>query len=216
MVLACAVVSGLEALVLRRRVARLSTLRFRRFYLVWLALLDQVLVISVLPGRQHIVLDVANLLSYMAAGVFVWSNRRVPGILIAGAGGALNLVAMAFNGGTMPASASALAASGWRPQPGHFANSAVVAHPKLAFLGDIFATPRWLPAHDVFSVGDVLIVFAVAVLVYRTCASAPATSAPATSAPSPARAPSPAPVTSTAATPVRAVSTGAGARAPTS
>ena len=75
----------------------------------------------------------------------------------------------------MPASASALAASGWRPQPGHFTNSAVVAHPKLAVLGDIFATPRWLPAHDVFSIGDVLIVLAVGLLVYKTCASGPDT-----------------------------------------
>jgi hypothetical protein len=167
------VVVVIEAIVLRGKLARLATIRFRRFYLVWLALLDQVLVISVLPGRQHLVLDVANVLSYVAAGLFVWSNRRIPGVLFVGAGGALNVVAIVSNGGTMPASASALAASGWRPQPGHFTNSAVVAHPKLAVLGDIFATPRWLPAHDVFSVGDVIIVMAVAVLVYRTCAAKP-------------------------------------------
>jgi hypothetical protein len=77
------------------------------------------------------------------------------------------------NGGTMPASAAALSASGWRPAPGHFTNSAVVPHPKLSILGDIFATPRWLPAHDVFSIGDVLIVAAVALLVYKTCQDAP-------------------------------------------
>lgn len=161
---------AVEAIVLRGRLALLATIRFRSFYLVWLALLDQVLVISVLPGGQHLVLDIANLLSYVAAGVFVWTNRRIPGVLLVGAGGALNVIAIVSNGGTMPASASALAASGWRAQPGHFTNSAVVAHPKLAVLGDIFATPRWIPGHDVFSVGDVLIVMAVAVLVYRTCA----------------------------------------------
>ena len=176
-VLACAVTVAAESLVLRRRMARLARLRLRRFYLVWLALLDQVLVISVLPGREHLVLDIANLLSYVAAGLFLWSNRRIPGILLLGAGGALNLIAIATNGGTMPASASALAASGWRPQPGHFTNSAVVAHPRLLFLGDIFATPRWFPAHDVFSIGDVLIVIAVAVLVYRTCRDEPVTGA---------------------------------------
>jgi hypothetical protein len=172
-VLACAFVVAVEALVLRRRLARLFDLRFRHFYLVWLALLDQVLVISVLPGHDHLVLDIANLLSYGAAGLFVWSNRHLPGILLVGAGGALNLLVIAANGGTMPASAGALAASGWRPQPGHFTNSAVVTDPKLSFLGDIFATPRWIPAHDVFSIGDVLIVIAVAILVYRTCAAGP-------------------------------------------
>ncbi len=172
-VLACAVVVAVEALWLRRRLARLFALRFRRFYLVWLALVDQVLVISVLPGRDHLVLNFANLLSYAAAGLFVWSNRRLPGILLVGAGGALNLLVIAVNAGTMPASSGALAASGWRPQPGHFTNSAVVTHPKLSFLGDIFATPRWFPAHDVFSIGDVLIVVAVAALVYRTCTAVP-------------------------------------------
>jgi Family of unknown function (DUF5317) len=173
-VAACAVIVAFEALVLRRRMARLATLRFKHMYLVWVALVDQVLVISVLPDHQHLTLDIADLLSYVAAGAFLWTNRRVPGLLLVGAGGALNLIAIGANGGTMPASASALAASGWRPQPGHFTNSAVVAHPKLSFLGDIFATPRWIPFHDVFSVGDVLIVIAVAVLVYKTCTAEPA------------------------------------------
>jgi hypothetical protein len=54
----------------------------------------------------------------------------------------------------------------------------VVAHAKLAPLGDIFATPRWFPAHDVFSIGDVLIVVAVGVLVYRTCSTVDPTDAP--------------------------------------
>jgi hypothetical protein len=142
-------------------------------YLVWIALVDQILVISFLPGRWHVALDVADVLSYVAAGAFIWSNRKIPGVLLVGLGGALNLLAIGLNGGTMPASASALKASGWKAAPGHFTNSAVVAHPKLGFLGDIFSTPRWMPAHDVFSIGDILIVLAVGVLVYRTCARAP-------------------------------------------
>jgi Family of unknown function (DUF5317) len=168
-VFACLVVIALEAVFLRGRLKKLAGLRFRRIYLVWLALLDQVLVISILPGGHHLVLDIANLLSYLAAAAFVWSNRRIPGFLLLAAGGALNLVAIGANGGTMPASASALAASGWHPAPGHFVNSGVVTHPKLSFLGDIFATPHWMPFHDVFSVGDIVIVLAVAILVWRTC-----------------------------------------------
>src|SRR5580658_7975066 len=107
-VFACVVVVAVESAFLRRRLLRLGSLRFRRFYLLWLALLDQVLVISVLPGRQHLVLDIADLLSYVAAGAFVCSNRKVPGLLLVGAGGTLNIIAIAANGGTMPASASAL------------------------------------------------------------------------------------------------------------
>jgi hypothetical protein len=172
-VIACAFVVGIEALALRGKLSRLSSLRFRRFYLVWLALLDQVLVISILPGHQHVALDIANLLSYVAAGAFLWSNRHVPGVVLVGVGGGLNVAAIVANGGTMPASPSALIASGWKAQPGHFANSAVVAHARLAALGDVFATPRWFPAHDVFSVGDILIVVAVGVLVYKTCSAVP-------------------------------------------
>jgi Family of unknown function (DUF5317) len=173
-VFACLVVVAFEAIILRSRLTRLASLKFTRMYLVWLALAVQILVISVLPGGAHVALDVANLLTYAAAGFFVWSNRRIPGVLLLGFGGALNVLAMAVNGGTMPASATALRASGWHPQPGHFANSAIVAHPKLAFLGDVFASPRWMPFHDVFSVGDVVIVVAVGVLVYKTCTRLPA------------------------------------------
>ena len=177
-VFACLVVLALEAIVLRGRLARLTSLRIRRFYLVWLALANEVVVISVLPDHRHLLFAAANFLSYVLAAVFVWSNRRIPGVLLIAAGGGLNAAAIVANGGTMPASASALAASGWRPQPGHFANSAVVAHPKLALLGDIFATPRWLPGHDVFSIGDVVIVVAFGILIYKTCAAAPDTDGP--------------------------------------
>ena len=81
----------------------------------------------------------------------------------------LNLVAISANGGVMPASPSALRASGWTPAPGHFANSAAVADPRLPWLGDVFATPSWLPVHSVFSLGDIVIVAGVAVFLQQTC-----------------------------------------------
>jgi hypothetical protein len=170
-VYACLGVLCLEAIVLRRRLVRLASLQIRRIYLVWLALADQVVIICVLPGHQHLLLAAANLLSYAAAAAFVWSNRHIPGVLLIATGGLLNAAAIVANGGTMPASAKAIAASNWHPEPGHFVNSAVVPHEKLAFLGDIFATPRWLPGHDVFSIGDVVIVLAFAFLIYKSCAS---------------------------------------------
>jgi hypothetical protein len=166
---ACFVVLAGEALILRRRLVRLACVRIKRLWLVWLALLDQVLVISILPSRPHTLLAVAHVLSYALAGLFLWSNRRLPGLWLIALGGALNTVAILANGGTMPASASALATSGWRAARGHFANSAVLAHPRLAFLGDVFATPRWLPGHDVFAIGDLTIVAGVALLVWRVC-----------------------------------------------
>ena len=83
--------------------------------------------------------------------------------------GLLNLVAIAANGGVMPATRDALEASGWEPTPGHFANSALVAGPHVQFLGDVFATPSWLPVHSVFSVGDVVIVAGFALFLHETC-----------------------------------------------
>jgi hypothetical protein len=56
----------------------------------------------------------------------------------------------------MPTTAEALAASCFSEKT-VYSNSAVLADPKLPWMTDIFAMPSWIPAHNVFSVGDVLI-----------------------------------------------------------
>jgi hypothetical protein len=147
---------------------RFGRLRWRHTWLVWLALADQVLVISVLPD-SHELSAAAHLGSYVLAGLFVLLNHRSLGTLVIGAGGLLNLTAIAANGGVMPASPAALRASGWHPSPGHFANSAAVDHPRLGVIGDVFATPSWFLLHSVFSVGDVVIVVGVAMFLHETC-----------------------------------------------
>lgn len=178
----CAIVLVVEALLLRGRMARLAKLRISRLWLVFLALIDQILVISVLPDHPHFLLSAANLVSYLAAAVFIWSNRHIPGALVIGLGGAANVAAILANGGQMPASETALRASGWKPVPGHFVNSGLVSHPKLAFLGDVFSTPRWVPGRTVFSVGDVVLVLGIALLFYLSCARTPTEIAPAAGA----------------------------------
>jgi hypothetical protein len=48
-------------------------------------------------------------------------------------------------------------------------NSAVIgAGTHLGFLGDIFAAPSWMPAANVFSIGDALIVAGIALLLAVT------------------------------------------------
>jgi len=187
MVVAIALVLGLEALVLRRRLAKLAGVRIRRLWLVWIALADQLLVISILPGSAHAALDVANVASYAVGGAFLWANRHIAGTWLVGVGAGLNVLALASNGGIMPASRAALAASGWHAAAGHFQNSAYVAHAKLAFLGDIFAIPKWMPGHDVFSIGDLLIVAGVGFVVWRNSAR-PARERPTSAASGPASA----------------------------
>lgn len=149
--------------------ARLAQIRIRRVWLLWLALADQVLVISILPDSHPGALALAHIVSYLLAGACLVVNRDLPGGWFIGAGGALNGLVIALNDGTLPASAIAVRASGRELDAAHFNNSAVLAHPRLALLGDVFATPAWLPGHNVFSVGDLAIWAGLGWLLWRTC-----------------------------------------------
>jgi hypothetical protein len=151
------------------RLRRLAQVRIRHVWLVWAALVDQVLVISVIPDSHRTLLALAHIASYVAAGACVVVNRHLAGVWLIAAGGATNGLVIALNGGTLPASAGALRASGWQPSPDHFNNSALLAHPRLHLLGDIFATPPWLPGHDVFSIGDIAICLGVLWFLWHTC-----------------------------------------------
>ena len=79
-------------------------------------------------------------------------------------GGAANLVAIVANGGYMPVSPGALAAMGRLPREG-YSNSRLVDGVVLGPLTDLFAMPTWVPAANVFSVGDVLIGVGAAIAV---------------------------------------------------
>jgi hypothetical protein len=153
------------------RLGRLGEVRFRHTWVVLVALAAQVVAISVLPRADHTVLSGVHLATYAAAGAFVWLNRTVPGLLVVAAGAASNGVTIAVNGGTLPASQSALERAGLHLTPGEFLNSGVLEHPRLGFLGDVFAVPEALPLSNVFSVGDVVIVVGVAWGAHRICRS---------------------------------------------
>lgn len=108
---------------------------------------------------------VLHLASYALLVWFVVLNRRSTGVLIAGLGLSLNLLAIVANGGYMPASRTALAIAGAAYSGDTHNNSAVIgATTHLGFLSDIFAVPSWVPAANVFSIGDLLIVAGIAVL----------------------------------------------------
>jgi hypothetical protein len=165
---ACLILVLLHGLLPGSDLRRLGQIRLRHTWLVWLALADQIVVISLLPDLGA-VSEGAHLASYGLAALFAVLNFRSAGTWIVALGGGCNLLAITANGGIMPATAGALKASGWRAGPGHFANSAAVPNPRLAPLGDVFSTPPWFPVHSVFSVGDVLIVLGVAVFLHTTC-----------------------------------------------
>jgi hypothetical protein len=165
---ACLLLVLMHALLPGSDLRGLARFRLRHTWLVWLALADQIVVISVLPDLGA-VSEGAHLASYGLAALFAVLNFRSAGTWVVGIGGACNLLAITANGGTMPATSGALRASGWRATPGHFANSAALPNPRLVPLGDVFSTPPWFPVHSVFSIGDVLIVLGVALFLHSSC-----------------------------------------------
>jgi Family of unknown function (DUF5317) len=155
----------LLALLRRHAVAALRRARFRRAYLLPAALGLQVLVVNVFPRLPHAVGSVVHLVSYGMLAVFLGNNIRLPGIRLTALGAAANAVTITVNGGVLPASAAALRAAGWDPNDTGFANSASLASPHLAVLGDNYVTPSWVPFANVYSLGDVLIIAGVVLLV---------------------------------------------------
>jgi len=153
----------------RGRLALLGELRVRCAGLVVLSLGLQVLMTSVVPDAPHGVLIALHLTSYVTIAVALWANRALPGLLLIALGGGTNAAVIALNGGTLPASAGALARAGYPVDPEQFKNSGVLADPVLPWLGDIAATPAWLPFRNVISIGDVVVLLGAALLLHTAC-----------------------------------------------
>jgi hypothetical protein len=169
LILAGTVLALLLVPVLGGRLRRLADVRLTSRWLVPYALALQVLAISIVPDWPRPAVVALHASSYVIAAVFVWLNLGVPGVPLLAAGAACNALAIAVNGGQMPASPSALAKVGIEQEAGRYVNSGVVDDPRLGFLGDVFASPSWLPLQNVYSFGDLLILRGAVWLVHRTC-----------------------------------------------
>jgi hypothetical protein len=166
-----AVLLVLSPLVAGGTLRRYGDVRIRYGWVVALALVAQIIAIEVLPGAARLGLSAVHVATYLAAGAFVWFNRSVPGLWLVALGAASNGVTIALNGGTLPASASALKLAGLELDSSEFLNSGVLADPRLPWLGDVFAIPAGWPLANVFSIGDVLILCGVAWGTHRICGS---------------------------------------------
>lgn len=163
LVLALCVIGVLSPLVALRWPSGLLLNRWRLPLLIWIALIVQtVALVSHIPRGLA---ATAHIATYVVAVAFLWLNRTFPGVLVVGAGAALNGFVIALNGGTLPASASAVERAGL-VHDGDFQNSAVLDNPVLLPLGDVFAWPAPLPLANTFSIGDVLIVVGVWIAVW--------------------------------------------------
>jgi hypothetical protein len=152
------------------KLSALAGIRIKGTWLVMLALVIQVAITSVVQAWPHALLVTLHIGSYGLIAIVLWRNRHLTGLPLIALGGFSNGLVIALNGGTLPASASALARAGMPVDP-RFTNSGVLAHPILAPLGDVFATPSWLPFRNVISVGDLVALLGVAVLVHGVCHS---------------------------------------------
>lgn len=150
----------LSPLVAGRWPAGVLLHRWRWPALIWLALAVQVVMVQASLAEE--LASAMHLGTYVVAAVFLWLNRDVAGVPVVGLGALSNGGTIALNGGSLPASADAVAAAGLDHGEG-FSNSAVLEDPVLPWLGDVFAWPEPLPLANTFSVGDVLIALGVAV-----------------------------------------------------
>jgi hypothetical protein len=152
------------------RLGALAGLRLRRVWAVYVAFGLAVLGVG-LPGLPDGLRSLLLVAAYPVGAVFLAANWRVPGLPLIAVGAALNLLAIAANGGVMPASHEALAAAGLPVDQAGFQSSTALADPRLAFLGDVFAIPDAWPLSNVFSVGDLLIGAGLAWGLLRVCGS---------------------------------------------
>ncbi len=155
------------------RLEHLASVRFRLAALAGVALAIQLILFSPLAdGLSQSIVRPVYVLSTVAVVAVVLANVRLTGVLLIVVGAGLNLAAVVANGGAMPAAPGALATLGFGV--GGHTSSILVDHPALEPLTDIFALPSWLPMANVFSVGDVVIGFGVAIAIAAAMRRRPA------------------------------------------
>ncbi|CAN5585386.1 hypothetical protein BH24ACT26_BH24ACT26_20800 [soil metagenome] len=104
------------------------------------------------------------ILSNLALLVFIAGNRRMPGMLIADVGLALNLLVIVLNG-AMPVSTAAARSAGIERSPGSsgLKHEAMSSDTFLPWLGDVVPVPG---LREVWSIGDLVLAVGIARLVY--------------------------------------------------
>ncbi|MBS3941457.1 MAG: DUF5317 domain-containing protein [Actinobacteria bacterium] len=147
------------------RLSRLANIEIRWISAILAALALQIWVTTI--PTDPTLGTVVHFLSYALGIWFIWVNRKVPGLVVTSSGGAMNLAAIAANGGVMPMSPEAMELAGMTHIGDHFVNSGAVEGARLAWLGDVFAIPASWPLSNVFSIGDVVLVVGVGVMLHR-------------------------------------------------
>ena len=128
----------------------------------------QSVILFLIPDHSSGIHEPLHIASYVLIGAFVLANIRVPGMWLIALDGLCNAVVIVLNGGVMYVSRTALERVGLYPLPDGWLNAAVLEHPKLALLGDVFPIPV---LKTVVSFGDILIAIGAIALVHGVCGS---------------------------------------------
>lgn len=169
--LSCAVLSFLIALLRGGRVSALAGLRFNGLYFLAGAMFTRL--VLVLTPLQPRLLDPAigdlryggllYSLSLLMTLVTLLSNARLPGLKLVTLGLLLNFAVIAANFGQMPGAPDKLAAAGYIGPPAtQWSNFTVMnENTRFWFLGDNILVGSPWPHPSVISLGDVLIIVGV-------------------------------------------------------
>lgn len=157
-----AVVLGLGfGLLTGGRIENLARLRFRWPWLILAALIVREAILltplNAVNGAQYVYL--VALVVIVAWTIWHW--RRLRGIWLVTAGGALNVLVIAANGARMPVAHEFAGSLNSRQTYGQY--TLMGPNTNLNFLGDWI---RLYPAPAVLSIGDVLIALGLAIVVF--------------------------------------------------
>ena len=89
------------------RVSRLASIRVRGTWVPVVALAIQVVITTIVRDGHEEMHKAVHIATYALIGVFLWCNRRLPGVKVIGLGAFLNALVITVNGGQMAASRTA-------------------------------------------------------------------------------------------------------------
>jgi len=141
------------------RLANLTEIRVRIWWLLFIGFGLQAVALF-LPSERHDLAVALILASYGPLLLFVWLNRRMAGMWIAGIGILMNFTVIAVNAG-MPVMLEAIEVAGGSGIPDLGARHVLMTEATwLPFLGDVIPLPA-----SVISVGDVFLAIGIGVFV---------------------------------------------------
>jgi len=170
--------SMIVALLRRGDIRRIGHLNLRNTWLMFApGVCIALLYTKYIPGMAFVgkLSSAAHILAYFLVLIVVWTNRRLPGMLLIGAGAALNFIVITANGGQMPVSPTAAERVGLRDVLEHRNNvrhASIDRNTRLRPLSDVIAIPSVtkrprLPLPAVISVGDVVLSVGLFVLIQQ-------------------------------------------------